>query len=303
VVATRNERPTAEWDTAWVYPASSSEATLGVKVSPAGIHAFDASRNRLILISRAGRTLWEVTIDSQSVVGAVRDVEVDASGKTHVLHGPKRTIFVFDSLGRSTGVVPTRAVANAEQLVVLGGGKYVLHSIDKLRFPVVAASGRVEGHAPIAWPGLADHRPIARQLVSASDAAGGAFVLAARLGSGWITAAGAGEASAPRAYLEDRPFPVVMTVSNANGTSDRFVRYAGCTACDLAVADSSLYMLTGGTAQSAKQVVDRYDLRSGRYEESFRFGTRLQSIAVEGRRVYVVTEDPKTMLVALDRRP
>ena len=301
----RHERPLSEWDTAWVRRPSRADAILHIRASPAGLHIYDEHDHRLTLMSNAGETRWRFSggVTGAPQLGDVRDVEVDRFGNTYLLDAKAGMVVVVDSLGRLIRQVPTGASDNLSQLVVLSDGRIVMNAIDKFRFRILQADGTLDGTATIRWPELTSAHPLARQIVMASDPSGNRWVVASRLGAGWVVSEDTTSTSAVYSYIEDRPLPsIVKIVSGAGSTSETFAGYTPCSGCDIALGDSSLYMLAGGTAASAKEVIDRYDLRTGRYVESIRFTTRLQGVAVDSSRIYVATEDPESAIIALVQR-
>src|SRR5690349_16572531 len=236
-------------DTAWTRSFWSPDAILDIRVSNIGVHAFDFATKRVTLVSKAGDLRWQTDPKSATLrLGDIRDIEVDAIGHTYLLDALSRKILVLDSLGRLVDSTSTAAVGPAERLIVLGDGRYVLHPFGALSFPVLARTGKIDGHLAIKWPALDSARPLARQLVTSIDPRTGQWVVASLLGGGWTQGRDIRAGLSIFPYLESRPLPAVMTVVNKNGSSDSFVRYAPCTACDVAVSDSRLLILAGGSA-------------------------------------------------------
>jgi len=296
------------WDTAWVIGGGMEDTTLlrPRLVTPhgAGVYLFDDGREQVISFDPGGRRRWGVGGGGggPTEFRMVRDIKVDDLGRAVVLDPGNQRIAVIDSAGHFVRRVPITAVGWAEQVLPLGGSRYVLATTDSMRpFAVLDSTGALVERFGIPWKPFASLDPLARQ-GTISQTGGGRWIYGFTLGDGWFVFDDTRPQDRPGRYVEHTDFPALVQTRSGNSVTTQMETYVPCSACTLSGADSVLYVHFGGYTPEQNRLFYRYAVSDRRYLGSYRLPAPASAVVVFGGRAYVLQSDTTTQLLALTPR-
>lgn len=123
------------------------------------------------------------------------------------------------------------------------------------------------------------------------------------LGDGWFGFSGTRPDGGRRPYVERAAFPQVVEKREGGSVTTQLASYTPCSACGMTIDGTELYVLFGGRTNMRHAVLDRYDLRTGRYRESLVLPAKTTEAAVAGDTFFLLVEEPTPMLLALRPLP
>lgn len=297
------------WDTAWALGATRDDPRLELPFwivrAGEGLFVFDAGAQRLLALDLAGRERWRFGREGAGPdeFRNVRDVKASGDSLLFLLDPQNNRVTVLSHGGEVRRRVPLTQAGHAEQMVPLGPDRIVLVTMNAdTPLVVIGHAGERRGVAAFPWRGFTRLHPLARQGNTAVSPDGRRWVYGFMLGDGWFGFDGVRPERFVGRYAEHRPFPSLEVRGGGGTQMVSLAQYTPCTGCDLALHDSSLYVLSGGSDRSARAVVDRFRLRDGAYLESFRLPGRARRLAVDDGTFYVVVDEPFPGIVALRRR-
>jgi hypothetical protein len=215
-----------------------------------------------------------------------------------VLDPRNNRVVHLDSAGHATARIPLDAVGHAEQMAPLRNGNIVLLTMSpESAFAVLDPAGRVERRFSLPWRGFAALDPLVRQgFMAARD---GQWVFGFSVGDGWYAYTGTSPARFSGRYVEHTDFPRMETSADGSTTVAQLQGYNACSGCSLSVSGPLLWVHFGGYGESPRRTLDRYEMSTGRYLDSYRLPTQAKAVEVDGDRVYAIVEDPYPVLLAL----
>lgn len=294
------------WDTLWSLVSGASDTTLlhpyNIYAAERTLYVFDIGAQRLLALDYEGRRRWSF---GRKGAGPdefrnVRDVEVGADGLVYLLDPQNNRVVVMDDASAVRRRIRLDGIPHAEQMVPLPDGRVLLVTFQPdSPLVVVDTAGTRSGYVEFPWKGFTSVPPLARQGWTTLGPDSRSWVFAFMLGDGWFPFRELRPGRYVGRYVDHRPFPPVEEDESGAG----FVQYTPCTGCDVAMDDSSLYVLSGGTDQTRRGVVDRFRLRDGAYVDSYRLPWAARRIAVREGSFYVVVDDPAPAIFALRPRP
>lgn len=281
------------WDTLWIRGGAADTLLLmPLDVVADAEHAYvlDGGGKRIVALRVAdGAVAWVVggAGGGPREFAAPTALTLTPGGDVLVADHQNARITVIDPSGRVTDHVPFRAFSYAQGICALADGDILVSTMERER-PVVRLSreGVVEQRLDLPWPELRDDSPLARQafLASTDDFRGCALALAVGRGfavyrdGAFPVASDYVEAVAP-AQVE-----VASRSTEGRRSESARMRRPEIAATDAAAGAGTLAVSFQGKSASAGRIIDHYDLRTGRYLESYEFARPIQSLARSGNR-------------------
>jgi hypothetical protein len=298
------------WDTLWVRGGAADTLLLmPLDVVADAEHAYvlDGGGKRIVALRVAdGTVAWMVggAGGGPQEFAAPTALTLAPGGEVLVADHQNARITVIGPSGRVTGHIPFREFSYAQGICALAGGDILVATMEPER-PIVRISreGVVEQRLDLPWPELRDVQPLARQafLASTDDFRGCALALA--VGRGFAVYRD-GAFPVASDYVEAVAPPQVEVASH--GTDGRRsesarMRRPEIAATDAAAGGGTLAVSFQGTSASAGRIIDHYDLRTGRYLESYEFARPIQSLARSGTRYLLLHQSAAypTLLAAV----
>ncbi len=286
----RERRPAmVAWDTAWVRGGEADSVLLmplDVVADAERAYVLDGGGKRVVALRLAdGEVAWMVGGQG----GGPREFQAPTAlalshaGEVLVADHQNARISVIDAQGRITNHVPFREFAYAQGLCALADGDILVATMETEQ-PIarLARNGEVKQRLDLPWPELRDVPPLARQAFLASTDDGRACVLALAVGRGFAVYRD-GEFRVAADYVESIGPPQVELVQGEGGRSERArMQRPVIAATDVAAGMGTVAVSFQGTSASAGRIIDHYDLRTGRYLESYAFTHPIQSLARSG---------------------
>lgn len=270
------------------------------------VYVFDGADQRLLSLGRDGRTRWTFggKGEGPNEFRAVRDMEIGPAGRIHLLDSRNRRITVVDRDGRVVRSVSVTTDAHAGQLVPLEGGRWMLVTVpirrDRTRpLVVVDTTGEVTARRPHPWPHHAELHPMAASIRTSADPVGRHWAMGYSFGNGWFVFEGSRSSSGRRGYVEPTDFPTLLRRDRGSSFSLRIPPGTRSSARSLSARSGSLHVLFGGDGVHADRIVDRYDLHSGRYVDSYVLPIRGSTLSVGDGVFYLVRRTKVPELLAL----
>lgn len=295
------------WDTLWSVRSATGDTTLLMpRLLAAGtlIHVFDDGRQQVMAFDSTGAVRWRFGArgGGPAEFASVRDLKVGPGGTVAVLDPANRRLTVLDE---ATGTVrlrvPLGSAGHAEQVAPLADGTFVLLVMDPDRmFAHVDSTGRVLRRfgLPADVPRL---HPMARQGYLAADR-GSRWVFGFSMGDGWFSTSGPGAVGARRGWVEHTEFPEIESRRDGNSVVEQIATYAPCSACSISLDGDTVHVVFGGYTPERRRVVDRYDVRTGRYAGSLRLPRKPIAHAVHAGTHLLLVDDPEPGILALRPR-
>jgi hypothetical protein len=167
---------------------------------------------------------------------------------------------------------------------------------------IADTSGGIVQRLGLPWREFADLHPLVRQGNLASGG-GGRWAFGFALGDGWFGFSGTRAEGGKRPYIERAAFPQVVEKREGGSLTTQLASYTPCSACGMAIDGPHFYVLFGGRTDNRHAILDRYDLRTGRYRESLVLPAKTTQAAVAGGTFFLLVEEPAPTLLALRPLP
>lgn len=298
------------WDTLWTVGSSApGDTTLllpyPIQATPEAVYVFDAGGQRLLAFGPDGSLKWSLGRKGggPSEFRNVRDLKLTRGGTLLLLDPENNRITEVDTVGRVRAEIPLGMVGHAEQMVPLADDRILLVSSRRdVALLAIDRTGHVLDTLGFAWRDFTALPTLARQGLTAVAADGRSWVYGFMLGDGWFPFRGTQPERYIGRYVDHRAFPEVQETRVKGGTVRRLAGYAPCTGCDVFLADSSVYVLAGGSNATRRAVIDRFRWSDGGYSESLRIPAAARKMAVVGDVFYLVVNEPYPALLALRPR-
>jgi hypothetical protein len=233
--------------------------------------------------------------------GGVRDIKRAGDGGVYVLDPRNNRITRLDSTGAVASRIPLDEIGHAEQIAPFPDGRVVLLTMSpESAFALVGPNGRIQRRFSLPWAGFAKLDPIARQGFIAVE--GRRWVYGFSAGDGWFVFDGDHPASFVGRYAEHTDFPRLETREEGGRAVTRMREYNACSGCSLSLSGRTLWVQFGGYGDAPKRTLDRFDVGTGKYLDSYRLPIEAKAVEIAGDRIYVLAEDPYPILLALRPR-
>lgn len=291
----------AELEERWVKGGGLNDTLLQlprfVRADSGLVLVYDDGGNRLLGFSAiTGALRWSFGQPGQGPdeFMNVRDARFDMAGRIVVYDAGNARITVLDRSGRALGRVPLRRVNDADQIVPLSEGRFLLVTHGQQN-PVVVldSSGSVVSRGDMPWPGFAALSFLARQGSIASE--GDRWVYAFSMGNGFFSYLGDRPIGTIGRYVEHQPFPVPVTQVRQSGSATQTstaISITNCSACSASLSDSVLYVRFGGASAQRNRVLDLYRWDTSDYIGSITLPWAPRDLVVHGKRFYALRSQP-----------
>ena len=285
-------RPTVvAWDTIWTRGGEADSLLLmplDVVADAERAYVLDGGGKRVIALGLTdGAVAWMVggAGAGPQEFAAPTALAMTRAGEVLVADHQNARISVIDRAGRVADHVPFREFAYAQGLCALADGDILVATMESER-PIVRISreGEVEQRLDLPWPELRDVPPLARQAFLAGTGDHRECALALAVGRGFAVYRD-GDFQVAADYVESIAPPQVDLARHRTegGRSETArMRRPDIAATDVAADVGTVAISFQGTSASAGRIIDHYDLRTGRYLESYAFAHPIQSIARSG---------------------
>lgn len=299
-----------EWDTAWTVGGSSQDSLLLnpflVAADGATVYVFEGGATRLLAFeAERGSLRWAAGRSGGGPLefGRVRDLKLSADGSPALLDIGNRRITRLSAEGALRDEIALPSVGYAEQMALLADGRFVLLTDHPdSAFAVVDESGKLVERFALPWEKFTELDPLVRQGSIASSRDGRSWTFAFSLGDGWMPFRGVRSAGDRKPYVEAAQFPEVVRKKEGNSVTTELASYTPCSACSVTMDGADFYAHFGGLTQHRRRVLDRYDVASGEYRESYLLPVAAIAVAVADGVVYALIEEPYPTLLALRPR-
>lgn len=295
----------AALDTLWHIgggPDSHLRAPFRVRLSDSLVFVLDTETQAVHALRRDGTPLWAYGADPDATPDErnIRDIKIDRQGNVLILDPRRSLIEVVSPAGQLLTALRDSVLASAEQIVLLSGDRLGLHRLAQdTAMTVIALNGTYAGVIPLPISDWAGRDVLERQALIASHPADGSWVTASSVSDEWSHTSPHSRTNDARHLIDRRDLPPINRVVRNDTAFAGFARYVGCSACDIAVADSSLYVLAGGTVGSNKEVIDRYSLTTGHYVSSLRLGGRYKQFSISGDTLFLIADATRDGILAV----
>jgi hypothetical protein len=288
----RERRPTVvAWDTTWARGGEADSLLLmplDVVADAEHVYVLDGGAKRVIALRLAdGALAWTVggAGGGPREFAAPTALSLTRAGEVLVADHQNARISVIDRAGRVTDHVPFREFSYAQGMCALADGDILVATMESER-PIVRISrgGDVKERLDLPWPELRDVPPLARQAFLASTGDFRECALALAMGRGLAVYRDGGFQVASD-YVEPVASPQVELASRRTeqGRSESArMRRPDIAATDVAAHVGTAAVSFRGKSPSAGRIIDHYDLRTGRYLESWEFAHPILSLARSG---------------------
>ena len=297
------------WDTLWVRGGAADTLLLmplDVVANDELVYVLDGGGKRVVALRTAdGELAW---ITGRAGAGPREfatpvAMTLTRAGNLLVADHQNGRISVLDPSGEVTGHIPFNGYSYVQGMCALADGDLLVATLESDQ-PIIrlSAQGEVKQRMDLPWPELRDVQPLARQasLSSADDFR--SCALALTVGRGFAVYRD-GDFAAVADYVEaiSPPEVEVSERSSSSGSSKSArMRRPDFAASDIAVANGEVAVAFRGKTPAAGRIIDHYDLRTGRYGESYEFPHPVGSLARIGNRYLVLHQvDGYPMLAAV----
>jgi hypothetical protein len=295
-VATAERRTLASvWDTIWTYPSSKTKNREGARPRFAsagvdGVVIFDDSLRRFAKLDNNGDLKWTLERDSVGSVplGGGIAFTVASDGVISILDPQRSRILLVGSDGKVIRSISLTKRQHFTQIAAIDTTTLVAMSINSPALALMSRSGDSLGLVKLPWNGFADLHPLARQGVLANNRTNN-WIFAFSYGDGWFAFRGVAARDFVGRYVDYRPFPEVIIQKMGDQTDAGLSEFTPCTACSVAMTDSSVFLLAGGSKRTMQRIVDEFSVANGAYRGSFELPAAAVSIAINNGVYYVIT--------------
>jgi hypothetical protein len=297
---------TARWDTLWSVGGSLQDSILlqpsRLAASGDRVYVFDGAAARLLAFSASEGSLAWMAGRKGSGPGEfkmVRDLEIGSGGRPMLLDVGNGRITTVERSGAVHHQTRLVNVGYVDQFAPLSDGRAVLLTEDPDSALAIAdTSGGIVRRLGLPWKEFADLHPLVRQGNLASGA-NGRWAFGFGLGDGWFGFSGTQPEGGRRPYIERTEFPQMVQKREGGSLTTQLASYTPCSACGMTIDGTDFYVLFGGRTDNRHAVLDRYDLRTGRYRESLVLPAKATEAAVADGTYFLLVEEPAPMLLAL----
>ena len=282
-----------QWDTLWVRGGSESDSLLLIPRTIAAtenrVYILDAGAGRVVALRALDGALEWVSGRKGGGPGEYRNaasMTLTPGGNVLVTDPQNLRMTELGQDGRVVREIPLRDIGYVQSVCPLRDGTFLMAALEGER-PLVRidADGRVVSRHPLPWPDLADAPPLARQAVLAPTPDREACVLGLVMGRGFAVFR-EGRFGEPGRYVEWFDLPEVQTTrttSDRRKTEESRIARRRIAATDMAAEAGDVFVSFEGESTDAGRLIDRYDLRTGSYRESYLFRGGAPKIARLGR--------------------
>jgi hypothetical protein len=288
---------TVTWDTVWVRGGPSDTLLLmplDVVANARHVYVLDAGAKRVVALRTTdGSLAWTAggAGPGPKEFNAPTALALTPAGDVLVADHKNARISVINPQGLFTGHIPFTGFDYVQGICSLEDDDILVTTLSRER-PVVRLSshGVLIQRLPLPWPELRSIDPVGRQaLLSGSDDFK-TCTLALALGRGFAVYRSGGF-SIVSDYVEALPTPevAVSVRESRNGrvTSARLPQ-RNIAATNASVSAGILSVSFEGKTASAGRLIDRYDLETGTYLETYEFSRPITALTQSGRTVMLL---------------
>lgn len=250
------------------------------------ITAFDGKGTRLWTFGRKGR--------GPSEFSRIRDLEPTERGVA--AYDPVNgRITEIDPRGMLLQEINLAEVPRGDQFAPLRDHRFAIVTAspsERRNVVVVDTVGRVVGSLQWPWTAYDSLDPIARQVVTAV-ATSGDWAAGFRLGDGWYSLSDTAVVGAVHPFARHVDFPALIVEKDQSGRTSTHLGRAEVAAMTIALSGKSLFVLFGGTGDSAFRIVDVHDAVTGKYKNSILLPNASSGVAVGTDLMVSIVTDPE----------
>lgn len=286
----------AQWDTLWTFPPHNGDeseySTPRLLVADGSrVYVYDQQSRMILALDEHGRVIWKIGSGTKELgtFGSGVDMKLAPDGMLNVLDPESARIIRIDTGGKIVGRVVLAHTPRIAQFAPIDGGRSVLMPIlGGTDFDVIGPNGSILNRTATPWAGVQNLNPLARQGTLMSNR-GGTWIFAFSFGDGWFGFRDTTPLSYLGRYVEYKSFPDVTVITNGRKSSGMRMEDAECTACALAMSDSSVFFLAGGSSTSMRRLIDEFSLSSGSYLRSYQLPQPMIALSVVDGQYYVIS--------------
>ena len=288
------------WDTLWVYSSDNDEVATATSLVPdnqGGVFFADPFLFQVHHVDTQGRLAWSWGREGSGPgeLGDLRPLALDNSNNLILADSRNRRIITINADGRMLREVPLLiSAATVFGVVVLESGRYLMYT-DDIDQPWVLVDQMGREARSVAAPQSLLRFSVFQRAGLIAKWRDERWVFALQMGNGWFTFQEEGlTGSSP--YVEHTDFPE----DPDRLPLDAFVP----SSASLSVRGDTLAVHFVGKTGGRLRYVDRYDLHSGSYLDSFILPEHaIHAVVDEQGDVFVVTYDDTPRLLALRPQP
>ena len=287
------------WDTLWVYSSDNDEVAAATSLVPdnqGGVFFADPFLLQVHHVDAQGRLAWSWGREG-SGPGEIRDLRplaLDNSGNLVLADSRNRRIVTINADGEMLREVPLQiSAATVFEIVVLESGHYLMYTDDS-DHPWVLVDQMGTGYRSVAPPQSFQRFSVLQRAGRIAKWRDERWVFAFQVGNGWFTFQEETlTLSSP--YVEHTDF---------SENPDRLSNATAPSSASLSVRGDTLAVLFAGKTRGWLRHVDRYELNSGSYVDSFILPEPMKNAVVDERGAFFVTTyDDVPRLLALRPQP
>jgi hypothetical protein len=302
----RRQFAVTAWDTVWQIPSGADTAGFTPRFLAADadrVYVFDQRFHTVAAFDAAGHRIWDLQQTNPGVrLGAGVDIKVAPNHELFILDPTAHRILRVDRNGRHMGDVPLPDKPRIAQIAPLANGQVVLAPLLGAEFALITVDGQRLRWLKPPWDGMQRLSPLARQGLLASNHRGD-WTFGFSYGDGWFAYTDSLGAPFIGQYVDFHAFPQPRVAKDFKNRTETSIDGAPCTACAVAMSDTALFVVAGGSHEAHGNVVDEFAIASGRYLRSYRLPENVISFASqEGLYYGIVTHGESRLVMALRPR-
>jgi len=287
---------TVRWDTVFALGGDAQDTTLLIPRTLAArggtLYVFDHGDARLKAFDRTGGLRWSFGREGQGPGEFANplDVEVGPDGAVWVLDAWAGRLTVVAPHGELQQQIPLHDIGGRDVMPLQGQTLVTGFSRPGWLFAAIGADGRVlaGGETPIAEMADAPN-PFLFQTTAAVSADGATWAATFPWGDRLLVYDHR-ELRCEGRLVEAEPFPI---------HDSRPIPQLPIWAVDIAVGDSSVFVLARGRTSAALRLLDEYDARDCRYRRTLLLPREARALAYADGVFYIEHEDPSPQILAL----
>lgn len=299
----------AAWDTLFTFGSLQDSLLLDparLEVGKSQIVIYDFAGHNLLVFDRKGKLEWTFGQEGRGPddFADVRDIALDSAGRIFALDPENQRILILSQSGEVEERLSLEPynLGRVTEFVPLPDGRIVLVTRNPSGpLAILNPEDQTLKTRQMPWEGFAALHPMVSQGAVGSSL-DGRWVFGFSFGPGWFAFDGADAEPYTGHYVEPMIFPGVEQ-SGDGGVGSR-IRLVDTefAARDIAISDSTVYILYGGLTPQRFSLLDTYDWATGRYTGTYQLPEPAYRVGVDDGDFIVVLQDPYPRLVGLRPR-
>lgn len=263
-------------------------------VNSSGIVVLTTSPDsRLVAFDSLGRVLSVIRSGGGGHDSLGPVTQLGAAGQHSVTVADVRSgrVFQMSPAGGIRALFTAMLGDRVQAVASVGANRFLLVLTSNTRHPVMFSdsAGKALDSVAIPWPEYGKLDPLARQAGTSCSESGFHCVVGFIYGDGFFAFDQGRPLPYQGRYIEHTEFPSVVVSRFPDGSSSSELTRVTLSARDIAITDSLVFVLFGGSGPYAGKVVDQYNFADGRYQGSCVTATPALAIAAHGNRLYILT--------------